>query len=1506
MNPAFANQMSRIELELIKQTRICDLSGRGLTVLPPEITQLTSLQTLQLNDNGLTTLPPEITQLTSLQTLSLSNNGLTTLPPEITRLTSLQTLQLNDNGLTTLPPEITQLTSLQTLSLSNNGLTTLPPEITRLTSLQTLQLNDNELTALPPEITQLTSLQTLQLDSNELTALPPEITELTSLQTLWLDSNGLTVLPPEITQLTSLQELTLNYNRLTVLPPEITQLTSLQELWLHGNGLTVLPPEITQLTSLQTLQLDSNKLTALPPEITQLTSLQTLSLSSNGLTTLPAEITRLTSLQTLQLDSNGLTVLPPEIAQLTSLQTLRLSSNKLTVLPPEIAQLTSLQTLSLSNNGLTTLPPEIAQLTSLQTLTLSNNGLTTLPPEIAQLTSLQTLSLSSNKLTTLPPEIAQLTSLQTLSLSSNKLTTLPPEIAQLTSLQTLQLDNNGLTALPPEITQLTSLQTLTLSGNKLTTLPEIAQLTSLQELMLSSNGLTVLPPEIAQLTSLQTLTLSSNGLTVLPPEIAQLTSLQTLTLDNNGLTALPPEIAQLTSLQTLRLSSNKLTALPPEIAQLTSLQELMLSSNGLTVLPPEIAQLTSLQTLQLDGNGLTVLPPEITQLTSLRTLMLNYNRLTVLPPEITQLTSLQALMLDGNGLTVLPPEIIQLTSLQELSLDGNKLTALPPEIAQLTSLQELWLNGNGLTVLPPEIAQLASLQTLRLDSNKLTVLPPEIAQLTSLRTLQLTGNGLTALPPEIADRLDAGLDLVLDGNPLTEPLPELITQGRRAVAVYLRSLRDGISQYEAKVLLVGEGNVGKTSLSAALRGDVFVQGRPFTHGINIQSFVLMHPGTGQEMTIRLWDFGGQEVYRITHQFFFSQRALYVVVWKPREGQEQNEVEGWLRRIQLRVGPAAQVLIVATHCADEKYPDLDYPQLQRQFPGMLMGNFAVDNETEHDIAKLREAIAGQVARLPQMGQKISSRWVAVRNLIMELADSEPQISFSDFVDLCRRNQVSDEESGILAGYMHELGQIIYYSDDEGLQDFVVLNPEWLTTAISYVLRDDPTRKSGGILDHNRLRDIWGGAAGYPVRYHRYFLRLMEKFEISYRLEDEQRSLLAQLVPYPRPDLPWDSYTPLPGRLRRLALVCQLSEPAPGLMAWLTVRHHRAATGRHWRTGVFLRYPIAVYDSEALLELPSLDRLSLEVRAPSPDLYFHVLRDSIETLIESRWPGLTYQLLIPCPTVAAGGNQCPQLVGLDDLLAYREEGEKRYLCTKCRTRHDVSALLTGFAAQGQLLTVEVKEQLTRVESRVMQIEGQAAETAAVVRRVLRVVSTEVSDCPSVFTLTRDRPAGDRRLKFYQHHYRLTLWCQHPEYWHSWDQAVYEIDPPKEWFSKIRPYAALIARTLQLVVPLAGAIAVASLPPDQIEAASAHLEVMKTIVDDLPGEPFTDPVEVGSVRLSGEMTAAEGAGLRMLRALVFEHDPAQHFGGLRRVVTSSGDFLWICPDHYGDYDPGLPAVP
>ena len=573
---------------------------------------------------------------------------------------------------------------------------------------------------------------------------------------------------------------------------------------------------------------------------------------------------------------------------------------------------------------------------------------------------------------------------------------------------------------------------------------------------------------------------------------------------------------------------NQLTALPPEITQLTGLQELWLDSNQLTALPPEITQLTGLNDLTLVGNQLTALPPEITQLTSLQELWLDNNQLTALPPEITQLTGLNDLRLSGNQLTALPPEIGQLTSLQQLWLDNNQLTALPPEITQLISLNDLRLSGNQLTALPPEIGQLTGLRQLWLSDNQLTALPPEIGQLTGLQQLSLSDNQLTALPRQLADLLDDGLSIELDNNPFPDPLPELIHQGADAVAVYLRSLEDAVAQYEAKVLLVGEGNVGKTSLSAALRGDAFIDRRPFTHGIEIWPLVLRHPGADADMTVRLWDFGGQEVYRVTHQFFFSPRGLYLMVWNPREGQEQNEVEGWLRRIRLRAGRDARALIVATHCADDRHPDLDYPRLQQVFPRLLAGHFEVDNQTGHGMP----VTAGGDRRA---GSTTAADGTAHQSALGRRPPGDIRPGPGRAADLLRGNSLRSasgtgslaSEIGTLAALMHDLGQIIYYGEDEGLRDFVVLNPEWLTKAISYVLRDDPTRHAAGELDHARLKEIWQDRAGR----HRLPGPVSPVLppadgEVRYLLPAgrEHRSLVAQLVPYERPALPWDSGSP----------------------------------------------------------------------------------------------------------------------------------------------------------------------------------------------------------------------------------------------------------------------------------------------------------------------------------------------------------------------------------------------
>jgi internalin A len=915
----------------------------------------------------------------------------------------------------------------------------------------------------------------------------------------------------------------------------------------------------------------------------------------------------------------------------------------------------------------------------------------------------------------------------------------------------------------------------------------------------------------------------------------------------------------------------------------------------------------------LNGTQLILAQEWLEKLTSLKTLYLNSNKLKTLPEWLGNLTTLTSVYLNGNELEALPQSFGNLTSLATLNLRGNNLTKLPHSIERLTALTTLDLEGNSLSSLPESLENLTGLTTLYAGSNGLRALPGSLGNLRQLSLLDVRQNHLETLPRQLADSLARGLQLRIEHNPLKDPLPKLVQRGGDALAVYLRSLDEASPQYEAKILLVGEGNVGKTSLVAALKGDPFVEGRPTTHGIEISPLVLQHPDLKRlAMTLRAWDFGGQEVYRVTHQFFFSSRALYLVVWNAREGQEQNDVEDWLSRIRLRAGRGARAIVVATHCA-ERLPELDYPELEQAFPEMLAGSFDVDNRTGAGIPMLRAAISQQAPELPQMGQLVSPRWVTARDEILGKAQTEPQISYEQFMDICIRHGVIGQEVVTLAQLMHDLGQVIYYGEDEGLKDIVVLNPEWLTKAISYVLEDKPTRDAGGVLDHARLREIWQDrkeGQAYPARYHPYFLRLMEKFDVSYRLEgDELHSMVAQLVPHQRPELPWKARTPAPEGNRSLALICRLSETAPGLIPWLTVRHHRASTGMHWRRGIFLRHPISAYASEALLELNRPDELSLEVRAPSPDLYFNVLRDSLEDLIIHRWPGLTYQLLIPCPGTILDGSMCPGQFPLEGLLRLREGGLASVPCMECAEVHEISLLITGFTVPGQTLGAELEQmhdQIARIESGIVRVEGQAAEIAESVRRVLRVASIEVTDCPSLFTLTPETPAGGKRLRVYQHHYRLTLWCEHPGYWHPWSPASYELDPPKEWFAQVAPYVSLIFKTLQLLVPPAGPVAGALLPPDRLAGAQNYVELMSALIENLPPKVDAESGRLGRGITISKLTSAEGQALRAIRTIIFEHDRLREFGGLRRVQAPSGDFMWVCAEHYPEYDPGLPTIP
>jgi GTPase SAR1 family protein len=221
---------------------------------------------------------------------------------------------------------------------------------------------------------------------------------------------------------------------------------------------------------------------------------------------------------------------------------------------------------------------------------------------------------------------------------------------------------------------------------------------------------------------------------------------------------------------------------------------------------------------------------------------------------------------------------------------------------------------------------------------------------------------------------------------------------------------------EAKLILIGEGEVGKSCLLGALRGDSWEEGKPTTHGIEIKPVKVTDPASGTEITLNGWDFGGQRVYRPTHQLFFTAPAVYLVVWKPREGPQQGFVKEWIKLVKHRE-PEAKIIVVATHGGPkERQPDIDRQEIWDLFGRETVVDFiSIDSKPNEngerpDIEKLKTAIAEVAASLPEMGRTFPKHWQDAREALRK--SDEAWLPLDRVFAICKGHKVEEEDARLL--------------------------------------------------------------------------------------------------------------------------------------------------------------------------------------------------------------------------------------------------------------------------------------------------------------------------------------------------------------------------------------------------------------------------------------------------------------------------------------------------------------
>jgi internalin A len=884
--------------------------------------------------------------------------------------------------------------------------------------------------------------------------------------------------------------------------------------------------------------------------------------------------------------------------------------------------------------------------------------------------------------------------------------------------------------------------------------------------------------------------------------------------------------------------------------------------------------------LDLTGQGLSSLPAEIGRLSNLEVLTLSRNELTSLPAEIGRLSKLRSLLLTGNRLTSIPPEIASLSSLTNLVLSGNFLTSLPNEFSQLSSLVSLDLSDNEFEAVPLEIIPLSKLRILKLSRNKLKTLSLELGKLSALTTLEL------------------------EGNVLVEPPPAILSQGMRAILGYLQARAlDSRQQWMSKLMVVGEGGVGKTSLLRALQGEQYNPQEPTTHGLRVSNLALNHPDMpGITMQLRAWDFGGQQIYQATHQFFLTDRSLYLLVWSARIGFEQSRIYTWLDMISARA-PEARILLVATS-AEGRDADLPISELRYRYP-KIAGSITVSNPKRTGIAKLRRLIGSEAKSLPLMGERWPAAWLGVAEQLRRSGLNS--ISRDTLFSMMDKGRVKALDREVLARWLHELGDILYFQDDPQLDQVIILKPEWVTEKVSRVLDSPEVVKQKGMFTRSTMDRIW---LDLDRGLREHFLRLMERFDLSYcTARDRQVSIVVERLPWEPPNYQerWSGIQSS-GYCKEVSMKFELgSTVPPGLPTWFIAQSHRFSTETHWRQGALLA------DEGQHLGLVRSDAhqrcIWLTVRGPSPHNFFALLRDGLESTIE-RYPGLKVFRKVPCP--GHEGKPCSYEFDYGTLeeALHQVPAVKEIQCQKSFKTVELTHLLFGIHWSAHDEVLKRLDQLDAAEEkRHRELMGEVKELRelaqreflALFRREQRNVDTY---CPNVFVLTPSSTLlttlagrhgrsflGDWEDRLGVSSLYLQLCCQVPGSWHPVGEP-YHITSPPVWLREMAPYIRRMASVLKYAAPAVGhGVGTISTAVDSYfrHAASFTRELSERI-------EATNSQSPGNELLSDQETqnVAEGAELRAIRHLLEELDPSQVWGGLRKTWTPEGHCLWLCPQH------------
>lgn len=477
--------------------------------------------------------------------------------------------------------------------------------------------------------------------------------------------------------------------------------------------------------------------------------------------------------------------------------------------------------------------------------------------------------------------------------------------------------------------------------------------------------------------------------------------------------------------------------------------------------------------------------------------------------------NLQQLTLPKAGLPALEQFYVPKNKLSDIDFGGdfgklvlvdlseNKLTLLNLS-GNFGALQYLYLKDNK-SLESFEFTALPLLVVLDLEGAKLGELPEGIANMTDLETIYLNGNDISNVPKAVigsGERHNSAEDVLSYFTSIKKAEEEAIQKGE-SVSEALQYL------HQSKLFLIGNGMVGKTSIRRKLKDKKapLVDPEDRTEVIETELYPIANippDVTGLEKPIdyifNMWDFGGQDKYREIQQLFCSPKSLYIFVTSPDDLPVKEDYVGpeyWLSMVKGygHDGETAKdsPVIYVVNKIDTKEIPVNEKDLVNQFPNVskFFKISAADltgfPDFENGIREMLPKISSDV-----FTDQYPTPWMIIKKRLEERAEKDHHIFVEDYLeDICSGN-LEEREAMSWLRILDRIGTVIYFGEHESLNNWIILNPEWMKNALSKVI--DKALESYGVLLETGLDQIW---TDYKTVEKEKFKTLLLKYKLAFK-------------------------------------------------------------------------------------------------------------------------------------------------------------------------------------------------------------------------------------------------------------------------------------------------------------------------------------------------------------------------------------------------------------------------